>query len=175
MTTPEENLTLNDLLEKHKEEQKQLTTKIIALRKSAPKSDKRKKREINSRIADLEYNLKTQQEEEIRALKAKEAGLDPNETQNEEDDGISMDLLDKLTIQHEEQEQGASSQPKVKKVNKAKLRIEKRNAEMERLREEAEKEAANQVDQGVLETEAIKELLVPMNLRIKQITADGHW
>jgi OTU domain-containing protein 6 len=66
-------------------------------------------------------------------------------------------------------------QPKIKKVNKAKLRIEKRNAEMERLREEAEKEAANQVDQGALETDAIKELLTPMNLRIKQITADGHW
>lgn len=66
-------------------------------------------------------------------------------------------------------------QPKAKKVNKAKLRIEKRNAEMERLREEAEKEAANQVDQGALETDAIKELLTPMNLRIKQITADGHW
>lgn len=46
---------------------------------------------------------------------------------------------------------------------------------MERLREEAEKEAANQVDQGALETDAIKELLTPMNLRIKQITADGHW
>lgn len=66
-------------------------------------------------------------------------------------------------------------QPKAKKVNKAKLRIEKRNAEMERLREEVEKEAANQVDQGALETDAIKELLTPMNLRIKQITADGHW
>ncbi|KAG1240681.1 hypothetical protein G6F68_017424 [Rhizopus microsporus] len=45
---------------------------------------------------------------------------------------------------------------------------------MERLREEAEQEAANQVDQGALETDAIKELLTPMNLRIKQITADGH-
>lgn len=65
-------------------------------------------------------------------------------------------------------------QPK-KKVNKAKLRLEKRNAEMERLRLEAEKEAENQVDMGAVETEEIRKLIVPMNLRIKQILADGHW
>lgn len=65
-------------------------------------------------------------------------------------------------------------QPK-KKANKAKLRLEKRNAEMERLRLEAEKEAENQVDMGAVETEEIRKLIVPMNLRIKQISADGHW
>jgi OTU domain-containing protein 6 len=81
MSTVEENLTLDELLERHKEEQKQLTSKIIALRKSVPKSDKRKKREINSRIADLEYDLKLKHEEEIRAFKAKESGLDPSDQQ----------------------------------------------------------------------------------------------
>lgn len=70
---------MEQLLETHKEEQKQLTTKVIGLRKSVPKSDKRKKREVNSRIADLEYDLKKKHEEEIRVLKATEAGLDPNE------------------------------------------------------------------------------------------------
>ncbi|KAG0734789.1 hypothetical protein G6F57_004355 [Rhizopus arrhizus] len=175
MSTPEENITLSDLLEKHKEEHKQLTSKIIALRKSVPKSDKRKKREVNSRIADLEYNLRAKQEEEIRVLKAKEAGIDPSEQQTEDVDGISLERLNNLTIESDGTKvQELPQQPKTKKVNKAKLRIEKRNAEMERLREEAEKEAANQVDQGALETDAIKELLTPMNLRIKQITADGH-
>lgn len=76
-----EQVTMDQLLETHREQQKQLTSKIIALRKSVPKSDKRKKREVNSRIADLEYDLKTKQEEEIRVLKAVEAGLDPNEEQ----------------------------------------------------------------------------------------------
>ena len=46
---------------------------------------------------------------------------------------------------------------------------------MERLRQEAEKEAENQVDMAAVETEAIQKLLQPMHLRIKQITADGHW
>lgn len=74
----------------------------------------------------------------------------------------------------DESEQQSIQQPK-KKVNKAKLRIEKRNAEMERIRLEAEKEAENQPDLSVLETEAISKLVIPMNLRIKQIAADGHW
>lgn len=73
-----EGLTMDQLLENQKEEQKKLTTKIIALRKGVPKSDKRKKREVASRIADLEYDLKKKHEEEVRVLKAKEAGLDPN-------------------------------------------------------------------------------------------------
>lgn len=46
---------------------------------------------------------------------------------------------------------------------------------MERLRLEAIKESENQVDLGVVETEAITKLIAPMNLRIKQISADGHW
>jgi OTU domain-containing protein 6 len=68
---------MEELLATQKEEQKQLTNKIIGLRKGVPKSDKRKKREVTSRIADLEYDLKKKHEEEIRVLKSKEAGLDP--------------------------------------------------------------------------------------------------
>lgn len=60
-------------------------------------------------------------------------------------------------------------------MNRAKAKIEKRNAEMERMRQEALKEAENQEDLGVVETEAIQKLISPMNLRIKQISADGHW
>lgn len=72
------------------------------------------------------------------------------------------------------EEQAQQQQPK-KKVNKAKARIEKRNAENARILEEALKEAANQPDMSVIETEAITKLIVPMNLRIKQVSADGHW
>lgn len=82
-STVEGNLTMQQLLESQKEEQKRLTTKIIALRKGVPKSDKRKKREVASRIADMEYDLKKKHEEEIRVLKAKEAGLDPNTPETE--------------------------------------------------------------------------------------------
>ncbi|KAI9310294.1 hypothetical protein BX666DRAFT_1276736 [Dichotomocladium elegans] len=45
---------------------------------------------------------------------------------------------------------------------------------MQRMREEAEKEAEGQVDMAALETEAIRELLVPLKLRVHEISADGH-
>lgn len=75
----EATLTLEQLIETQKEEQKQLTTKIIALRKGVPKSNKQKKREVASKIADLEYDLRKKHEEEIRVFKAKEAGVDLEE------------------------------------------------------------------------------------------------
>lgn len=81
-----------------------------------------------------------------------------------------MSLEEKPKVEEQAQQQ----QPK-KKVNKAKARIEKRNAENARILEEALKEAAHQPDMSVIETEAITKLIVPMNLRIKQVSADGHW
>lgn len=84
--------------------------------------------------------------------------------------------MNELTLEEKsETSETAQEQPKVKKVNKARARIEKRNAEMERLRQEALKEAENQVHPGIVETEAITKMIVPMKLRIKQINADGHW
>ncbi|KAI9474239.1 MAG: hypothetical protein EXX96DRAFT_331397 [Benjaminiella poitrasii] len=175
-STAQEPTTLDELLEKHQLERKKLTEKIIGLRKSVPKSDKRKKREVASRIADLEYDLTKQQEEEVRVFKAKEAGLDPNTSQQEKlDDGISLDRLDALTLGEEKKPAQTAPQAKTKKVNKAKLRIEKRNAEMERLRLEAEAEAENQVDMASVESKAIQERITPLNLAIKPISADGHW
>ncbi|KAI8057550.1 OTU domain-containing protein 6B [Gilbertella persicaria] len=174
-TTEILSLTLEQLEERHKAEKKKLTDKIITLRKSAPKSDKRKKREVASKIADLEYDLNKKHQEELNLLKAKETGLDPNEQESEQDnDGISLDRLNELTLEDKQQKPEEQPQPKAKKVNRARQRIEKRNAEMERLRQEAEKEAENQVDMSVVETEAIQKLLDPMQLRIKQISADGH-
>ncbi|KAI8880078.1 hypothetical protein K501DRAFT_192135 [Backusella circina FSU 941] len=167
---------MESILERHAQEQKNLTSKIISLRKSVPKSDKRKKRQVNSDIADLEYELKTRHEREIKEWKAKEQGIDLEHEENELDDGISLDRLNELSVKDEPEENAqVAEQPKSKKVNKAKLRLEKRNAEMERLRQEAMEEAENQVDQGAVETAELTKLLTPMKLRIRDITADGHW
>lgn len=62
-----------------------------------------------------------------------------------------------------------SGAPKAKKPNKNKLRQERRKAEMERMREEAEKEASQQVDMAALEKKAIEELLVPMRLQVREV------
>ncbi|CAO3599486.1 unnamed protein product [Absidia cylindrospora] len=137
---------------------------------------------MTSRISDMEYHLKQQQQEELRRYHAKQKGLDPDQhtMDDDDDDGISLDALNHLTV--EEETVAPLSTPKVKPVaamagkkpNRAKLKKERREQEMQRLRDEAEKEAENQVDMGQLESDSISELLVPMKLRVQEITADGH-
>ncbi|KAI8079773.1 uncharacterized protein BX664DRAFT_341423 [Halteromyces radiatus] len=173
--------TLDDILSRHRAEERDLNNKIIGLRKTIPKNNKAKKREMTSRISDMEYHLKQKQQLEIRQYHAKQKGLDPNSLDDDnDDDGISLDTLNRLKV--EEDPIAPSSSPTVKpmnatpskKPNRAKLKKERREQEMQRLREEAEKEAENQVDMGQLEIESIRELLVPMKLRVQEITADGH-
>lgn len=62
-----------------------------------------------------------------------------------------------------------------KKKNRAKQRLQRREAEMQRLREEAEKEASEQVDMAALEREAIDELLGPMKLRVREASQSRVW
>ncbi|KAI7884247.1 OTU-domain-containing protein [Lichtheimia hyalospora FSU 10163] len=183
MATPEESAPptstqdqpidkLASIRERHAKETKTLETKIASLRKSVEKASKAKKREMNSRISDMQSKLQFKHDEEIRKLE------DQDDNQEGKDDGISLERLDALSLNDEDK---ATSEPsstpttqKKKKPNKAKLRLQRREAEMQRMREEAEKEASEQVDMGAIEKEAIRELLGPMKLRVREITADGH-
>ncbi|KAI8065250.1 hypothetical protein BC940DRAFT_304581 [Gongronella butleri] len=174
-----EDESLQHILARHREEERELNNKVIALRKTIPKNNKAKKRDMNNRISDMEYALKTKHDNEIRKFHIKQNGGDPDQVQDDDaDDGISLDALNRLTV--EEEPVAPSSSPVVqaqglkKKTNKAKLKKEKRAQEMNRLRDEAAKEAEGQVDMGKLESDAIKELLVPMKLRLQEINADGH-
>ncbi|KAF7723061.1 Peptide-methionine (S)-S-oxide reductase [Apophysomyces ossiformis] len=163
--------TLEAMLNRHRAEQRDLNNKIAAMRKSIPKSNKQKKREMTSRISDMEYHLRKRHEEELRALKGEsveEVALD---------DGISLERLNALTVEEEPMAplpSPANSATPTKKPNRNKLRKERKEAEMQRLRDEAEKEAENQVDYAAVESAAINELLVPMKLKLQEITADGH-
>ncbi|CDH58360.1 otu domain-containing protein 6b [Lichtheimia corymbifera JMRC:FSU:9682] len=185
MSTPEESAPptsttqdrpidkLASIRERHAKETKQLETKIASLRKSVEKASKAKKREMNSRISDMQSKLQFKHDEEIRKL----------EDQDQEgQDGISLERLDALSLNDNTATsvpESSSTPPpsaaqKKKKPNKAKLRLQRREAEMQRMRDEAEKEASGQVDMGAVEKEAIRELLGPMKLRVREITADGH-
>ncbi|KAI9492198.1 hypothetical protein BDB00DRAFT_829639 [Zychaea mexicana] len=169
--------TLEAMQERHGAEQKALQAKIIALRKSVPSSNKRKKKEVQSRINDMEYDLRVKHEKELRALQGEE--------EEDEDDGISLERLQELSVQDGNNGKDATDetskkagaieqQQKKKKPNKAKLRQQRREAEMQRLRDEAEKEASDQVDMGALEKASIQELLEKLKLKVHEIHADGH-
>ncbi|KAG2220280.1 hypothetical protein INT45_009895 [Circinella minor] len=160
--------TIETMQERHRNEEQSLQKKVISLRKSAG-SNKKKKKEVQSRINDMEYDLRMKHEKELRALRGEE--------EDGEDDGISLEQLQQLSVQDEKPEQSKpikEEQPQKKKPNKAKLRLQRREAEMQRLRDEAEKEASGQVDMAALEKESIQELLGPLKLKVHEIHADGH-
>lgn len=162
---------LASVRERHAKETKALETKIASLLKSVEKASKAKKREMNSRISDMQSKLQFKHDEEIRKLE-----------DDDQEDGISLERINALSLDDNDKTTSESSSTpapaantqKKKKPNKAKLRLQRREAEMQRMREEAEKEASGQVDMGAVEKEAIRELLGPMKLRVKEITADGH-
>ncbi|KAJ2964791.1 hypothetical protein NQZ79_g302 [Umbelopsis isabellina] len=171
--------TLEEILTRHRREIRQLNADTTALKKTATKGEKKKKKEILTKVATMEDELNKRHEEELKKHKPQPGDPDNVEAAaDEEDDGISLDRLNELTI--EEGPIAPTGTPNIganssrKKPNRQKLRKERKEAEIQRMKDEAEKEAEGQVDRGKLESDAIKELLVPMRLRVSEIPADGH-
>ncbi|KAI9263125.1 hypothetical protein BDA99DRAFT_58263 [Phascolomyces articulosus] len=63
--------TLETMQQRHRNEEQALQKKIMSLRKSAG-SNKKKKKEVQSRINDMEYDLRVKHEKELRTLTGEE-------------------------------------------------------------------------------------------------------
>ena len=63
---PDISETFEELTLRHKKELKDLTAKITALKKTATKGDKKRKKEVQNNIAKLEAECRKRQEEEVR-------------------------------------------------------------------------------------------------------------
>ncbi|KAI8319509.1 OTU domain-containing protein 6B-like protein [Martensiomyces pterosporus] len=137
-------VTVEELEARHRKEQKELAVKVMALKKSVPKGDKRKKKEATAEIAVLESELTEKQEAEMKQLK--ESDPPPTPAEGAQDDA----------------------------KNKAKARQQRRAEEMKRMQEEAEKEAEDMVDVGQVETAAIDKIAAADGLHVQHIRADGH-
>ncbi|KAJ3416492.1 OTU domain-containing protein 6B [Chytridiales sp. JEL 0842] len=163
--------TEEELLLRHRKEVKELTGKITGLKKQVSKGagDKKKKQEVNEQIARMEHELSKRHEEELLAFRASKLAVSdviaPETTAEEEP--VNGDASTSSTTTDEPKEQK-------KKPNRQQARKAKKAAQMEEMRKQAEEEAAGSVDMRKVEDEAIDALIKPLNLRIKQITPDGH-
>ncbi|ORX73561.1 OTU-domain-containing protein [Linderina pennispora] len=61
--------TIEELETRHRKETKELTSKVMSLKKSIPKGDKRKKKEVTAEIAVLEAQLAERHDAELAELK----------------------------------------------------------------------------------------------------------
>ncbi|KAG2187345.1 hypothetical protein INT44_005031 [Umbelopsis vinacea] len=167
--------TLDEMLTRHRKEIRQLNAETTALKKTATKGEKKKKKEVLTQIAVMESEMNKRHEEELRQhqrVAGDPANVEP-EQEDELDDGISLDRLNELTIEEGLAAPTATPNPSDsqgrKKPNRQKQRKERKEAQIQKMREEADKEAEGQVDRGQLESEAINELLVPMRLRVSEV------
>ncbi|CAI4039367.1 hypothetical protein SMKI_08G0300 [Saccharomyces mikatae IFO 1815] len=168
--------TMEDILARHRKENKDLQNRVTGMKKQATKS---KRKEVNSKCLDLQSNLKTKQEDEIRAWKISNDQVSDVE---QDDDVTPEKLLEQLSISQENekdqqntitQEIKLQSQTK-KRRNRQKERLAKRDAEIAKMKEEAALEASKQPDLKKIEQESIDQLCELKKLKQFDIQPDGH-
>lgn len=161
---------MEELLTRHKKESKDLQNRITGMKKQATKSTRK---QVNAKCSDLEHDMKARHEQEIKALKGEPSG-------NEE---VSPEkLLEQLTLEARtpgsetisEQTPAIAPGQGKKRRNRQKERIAKRDAEVARMRKEAEAEAAKQPDLRKIEQDALDQLCELNHLVPYDIQPDGH-
>ncbi|CAI4500577.1 CPI_1c_G0023080.mRNA.1.CDS.1 [Saccharomyces cerevisiae] len=170
-----ENLeNMEDILARHRKENKDLQNKITGMKKQATKS---KRKEVNSKCLDLQDKLKTKQENEIRDWKIANNEVFDAE---QEDEVTPEKLLEQLSISRDEKEQQnvpvqQQQQGQTKKRrNRQKERLAKRDAAIAKMKEEAALEASKQPDLKKMEQESIDQLCELKKLKQFDIQPDGH-
>ncbi|KAJ1962413.1 OTU protein, partial [Dipsacomyces acuminosporus] len=178
--------TTEELEARHRKEQKELAAKLMALKKSVSKGDKRKKKEVAAEIAVLESQLNERQEAESKQLKESNPASTEDASDNIASAATHAEVAEDIQAIGDSSSDtpapigglygaGVSNRHKTGgKKSKAKARQQRRAEEMKRMQEEAEKEAEGMVDIGQVETEAIEKLVSTDGLYVQQIRADGH-
>ncbi|KAF9361306.1 hypothetical protein BGX34_007219 [Mortierella sp. NVP85] len=180
--------TLEELRARHKKEQRELTAKVTALKKTATKGDKKKKKEVNEEIAQLEHAQRLQHEREEKewsslqgnsATSSSSSRVDvastPPQEIDDEDDFIPIDHLTiEPTPRSQQQQQQQQQASGARKPNRQKARRDRKAQTIRDMQDQAEKEAAGQVNMNEIERKAIEELAQALAVTIQDITADGH-
>ncbi|KAG0249537.1 OTU domain-containing protein 6B [Mortierella polycephala] len=188
ITPPE---TLEELKARHKKEQRELTAKVTALKKTATKGDKKKKKEVLIEIAQLEQSLGQQHDKEEKdwlnihkcdigsgtgsadVIDKLEEAADGEDEFDPNDASIPIDhlILDPTQAKTEPLPQQSHGG---KKPSRQKARKDRKAQALKELQDQAEVEAAGQVNMNEVERKAIEELAEVMNVTVKDVTADGH-
>ncbi|RZF33920.1 hypothetical protein LSTR_LSTR012262 [Laodelphax striatellus] len=155
-----------DMSQKHKREKKELQAKIQSLKKSAPKGDKKKKREITEEISRLELEMEKRHDEETAQL----CGFNANITN-------VTDEMNNLSVDGEIADDDLDEVPGLRqhRLTKAQRRRDKKATILkERELRISEQEVQNIHGARNVETETIKKILKQRDLMIYEIPSDGN-
>lgn len=160
---------MEELLARHKKEQKDLIATVTSLKKQA---SKKTRKTVNAKCISMQEELDARHKKEIAELNG-EAEEEPQEVTPEQ-------LLATLTLETQspdavsEASPAEQSIPQPKKRNRAKEKLAKRQAQIDAIQAEAREEAANLVDYRAIELELMQNLLQAQNLTLFEIKPDGH-
>lgn len=156
---------MEELLAAHRKQNKDLQNQITGMKKQATKSTRK---QVVAKCEQLQTDLKLKQEQEIAELNG-----DSNE-----DEVTPEQLLAQLSLESQTSEPVASTpvptqEPK-KRRNRQKEKLAKREAEIEKMKEEARKEAALQPNLQKIEQDAIDQFCEINKVKQIDIKPDGH-
>mmetsp|Transcript_3997 Transcript_3997/g.5561 ORF Transcript_3997/g.5561 Transcript_3997/m.5561 type:complete len:327 (-) Transcript_3997:283-1263(-) len=163
--------TMEEMLARHKKEDRELDMRIRAMIKDAKRSAGGKKAKQAAAEADakgqqMRYDLRDKHREEIQLLEEWEETHGPKEN-DEETNATSKKAEDDMKKEEEEK-------VKLSKKEKARRKRERKaQKELERQRQ-IEEESKDVVSQRDIEMDIIRKKLEPLSLTIKEIPADGH-
>lgn len=166
---------MEGLQRRHRQEQKDLLSRITQKKKSATKKTRKG---VNDECAELERQLKERHDAEIAALSAHDpVGVGGNEVLSSGDDEVATFEKPKdVTVSMNAMSVTSTSATNgyAKKPNRQKARLARRAAEKEAAVEEADKEAADQPNLRQKEREAMQEAYTSRGLKEREIRSDGH-
>lgn len=165
LNTNLDNLSLDeDLATRHKKERKELQAKIQALKKTAGKGDKKKKKEVLEEIARLESDLDKKHADEIAQVENTVNTTNNGENSNNAHDANQNDV-----------DSDAGQEEKTVRVSRAQKRREKKeNEEKVRQAEILAQDEINKTGPRMIEEKTIKSALVKYGLRLQPIASDGN-
>ncbi|EEB07673.1 OTU family cysteine protease [Schizosaccharomyces japonicus yFS275] len=166
---------MEELLTKQKEEYKEFQSTLASMRRQGKSGNKKQKKQLNEKIAQLELEFNQKQHEERQKL---QNVLDPEESA---DEPLSADALLRQMEKVSLSSPSVSSTPKADaennvkpRRNRQKERLERRKERMEAEMREAELASASMGNHRGNEITKMKKLLESLNLKEKDIHTDGH-
>ncbi|KXG53065.1 Ovarian tumor, otubain [Penicillium griseofulvum] len=169
---------MEDLLSKHRKEQKDLQGRITQKKKSATKKTRKG---INDECERLQRDLSEKQQAEIAELNGDPTeGLEDLSLEDDQPADDEESKQDKATEKPQEAEPTAepapepSSAPNSKKPNRQKARLARRAAEQAAQSAAAAEEAATQTNYRGNEQEVMDAAFKKLGLKEVEVTADGH-
>lgn len=158
-----------EVIQRHKLEKKELLAECQRLKHGVPKGDKKRKKEIGEKIAQMEAELDAKHQQELLALNANATNTTETSVEEVTDAFLTLDASE-LEIKDE-----VEMVKQQKKPSKAQKRREKKSMQ-QREREERVKEAELTNLQGPRHQEmlTLSTMLAQRGLQVHQIASDGN-